>query len=240
MSLPSKKYFDLVERWILGGVPIEKMSMSADRRFRAMLVFEAYQVWVQDKQIRPSDVLRRIAAREYSHILHKAADGDEKAAEYVSAMNIRAGVPRTVTEISNDVALLNFLIGRFSAPVENIERMKVIDASDWLMRQGMKTGDSRSVKAGADLKMTLYDDFKSKDSFADQLPSLDINITGDVSVVKRDRINYTEEEKNRLARKYGLTRQQAVELFQQPDGTWQMQDEETEGELEKDVYAEDS
>lgn len=238
MSLPSKKYFELVERWILGGLSIDQMAMSADRRFRAMLVYEAYQVWLQDKQIRPSDIIRRIAAREYPFFLRKAEEGNEKAAEYVRVLNIRPNVPRSVTEISNDVALLNYLIGRFDTPIDNIERAKVVDASDWLMREGMKMGDARSVKAGADLKMQLYDNFKDKENPADQMPNMEINITGDVTVIKRDRVNYTDEEKAKMGRKYGLTRKQSIELFQQPDGSWQMPDEQPEQEPEKDVFDE--
>jgi len=65
MSKPSEKYFDKVERWLLGGISIEKMVMSPDQRFRAMLAYEVYQRWLQDKQLRASDVLRNIAAREY-------------------------------------------------------------------------------------------------------------------------------------------------------------------------------
>ena len=53
MSKPSEKYFDKVERWLLGGLQIEKIILSPDQRFRALLAYEAYQLWVQDKQIRP-------------------------------------------------------------------------------------------------------------------------------------------------------------------------------------------
>lgn len=225
MSKPSSKYFDLVERWLLGGLPIQRMNMSPDRRFRALLAYEAYQIWIQDKQIRPADIMRRIAAREYPILLHKAEIGDETAKGYVAAMNVRAGVPRTITEISNDVALFNHLVGYFDTPTVNIERAKVSDASDWLIREGMKSGNAKSVKSGADLKMQLYDNFKQEETPAEQMPNMEINITGDVSVVKRDRVNYTDEEKKRLAKKYGLTVRQVVELTQQPDGSWQAADE---------------
>ena len=39
-----------------------------------------------------------------------------------------------------------------------------------------------------------------------------IAITQDVSIVKRDRVNYTEEEKLRMARKYGLTTKDLQEI----------------------------
>ncbi len=238
MSKPSEKFLDKVERWLLGGLTIDKIIMSPDQRFRAMLAYETYQIWLQDKQIRPSEVMRRIAAREYPMLLKKAEDGDVKAQEYVAAMNIRPGVSRTPTEISNDVALLNHIIARFDTPTEAIERAKVQDASDWLIREGMKMGDARSVKSGADLKMQLNNSFQEKEDVAGSMPASDINITGDVSVVKRDRVNYTDEEKKKLARRYGLSERQVIDMIQQSDGSWQMPDEQPEEEPEKDVFAE--
>ncbi len=238
MSKPSEKYFDKVERWLLGGITIDKMILSPDQRFRALLAYEAYQIWLQDKQIRPSDLMRRLAAREYPVLLQKAEEGDEKAMEYVAAMNIRHGVQRTPTEISNDVALFNHIIGRFDTPIDNIERAKVQDASDWLIREGMKMGDARSVKSGADLKMQLNNNFQEKEDVEGQMPTSEINITADVSVIKRDRVNYTEEERKKMARKYGLTDKQVVEMIENADGTWQMPDEAPDPEPEKDVFDE--
>ena len=238
MSKPSEKYFDKVERWLLGGLKIEKIIMSPDQRFRAMLAYEAYQLWIQDKQIRPADIMRRLAAREYPMLLRKAEEGDLRAQEYVDAMKIRPGVPRTPTEISNDVALLNHIIAKFDVPTEAIERAKVQDASDWLIREGMKMGDARSVKSGADLKMQLNNNFQEKENAAEQMPDSDINITGDVSTIKRDRVNYTDEEKKKYARKYGLTDKQVIDMIENSDGSWSMPDEEPEKEPEKDVFDE--
>lgn len=238
MSKPSENFFNKVERWLLGGITIEKMILTPDQRFRALLAYEAYQIWLQDKQIRPSDVMRRLAAREYPVLLRRADDGDQKAQEYVAAMNIRPGIQRTPTEISNDVALFNHIIGRFDTPIDNIEKAKVQDASDWLIREGMKMGDPRSVKSGADLKMQLNNNFQEKENPEDQMPASDINITADVSVVKRDRVNYTDEERKRMARRYGLTDKQVVDMIQNSDGTWQIPEEQPDHEPEKDVFDE--
>lgn len=238
MSKPSENFFNKVERWLLGGITIEKMILTPDQRFRALLAYEAYQIWLQDKQIRPSDVMRRLAAREYPVLLRRAEEGDQKAQEYVAAMNIRPGIQRTPTEISNDVALFNHIIGRFDTPIDNIEKAKVQDASDWLIREGMKMGDPRSVKSGADLKMQLNNNFQEKDNPEDQMPASDINITADVSVVKRDRVNYTDEERKRMARRYGLTDKQVVDMIQNSDGTWQIPEEQPDPEPEKDVFDE--
>lgn len=236
MSKPSSNYMDKVERWILGGVDIGKMAMSPDQRFRAAMAYEAYKIWMQDKQIRPSDIMRRLANREYPTLLAKAKAGDVTAQEYVTALHIREGVSRTITEISNDVAVFNHLVARFDVPTEAIEKAKVLDASDWLIRQGMKTGDARAVKSGADIKMQIHNNFQEKMDAENQLPVTEINITGDVSIIKRDRVNYSDEEKRRMARKYGLSDREVTDMIQSSDGSWQMPAEQEE-ETEKDFFA---
>lgn len=238
MSKPSSNFLEKVERWVMAGVPIEKMAMKPDQRFRATLAYEAYQIWLQDKQIKPTDIMRRLANREYPIILKKAAEGNPLAQEYVEAMNIRPGVSRTITEIANDVAVLNHLVSRFNVPIDDIEKAKVQDASDWLIRTGMEKGDSRSVKSGIDTKMTLYDNFRTKETAGDQISVAQINITGDVSIVKRDRQNYDPKYVESMRRKYGLTKSDVIDMVQGDDGIFSPFLLDGEEEESSDIFIE--
>ena len=59
----------------------------------------------------------------------------------------------------------------------------------------------------------VYKDFDEERDATDEMPDMSrIAITQDVSIVKRDRVNYTEEEKLRMARKYGLTTKDLQEI----------------------------
>jgi len=238
MSKPSQEYLSRVEKWILGGLTIQHMNMTFVQKFRARLAYEAYQVWLTDKQIKPSDLMRRIAAREYSMLLKKADEGNEEARQYVDALHIVPGVARTISEISNDVYVLNWLVSRFDTPVQNIEKAKVVDASDWLIREGMKMGNAKAVKSGADIKMQINNNFNEDDDVADKMPHTEINITGDVSIVKSDRVNYTDEEKRKLARKFGLTMNEVQDMIQDENGVWQLPDEAPEEDNTQDVFSE--
>ena len=82
----------------------------------------------------------------------------------------------------------------------------------------------------------LNNDFKEDKNEADKMPLMEINITGDVSVIKRDRVNYTDEERKRIARKYGLSEKQVINMIQDSNGTWQMPSEEGDKPKEKDIY----
>ena len=40
MSQVSQAFYDKIERWMLGGLDINRMSMSDDQKYRAMVVYE--------------------------------------------------------------------------------------------------------------------------------------------------------------------------------------------------------
>lgn len=220
MSLPSPNFLGKVSKWILQGLPIEGQGMTTPQKYRARVCYEGYQVWLQDKQINPSNLMRRISQREYAILLQDAERGDERAMRYVEALKITPGVERSYDEIANDVATLNHIIKTFTVDTTDIEKAKVVDASDWLIREGMKMGDARAVKSGADIKMQLNHDFDERQDGASRMPNLNPNITGDVGVVKSGQVNYTDEYKAKMARKYGLTIGEVTEMMQGEDGIY--------------------
>ena len=60
------------------------------------------------------------------------------------------------------------------------------------------------------------------------MASLDILITGDVSVIKGDLTNYSEEEKKKLMEKYKLTPTEVKEMVQNDDGVYEQVSEDSE------------
>ena len=235
MSKPSQEYLSKIEKWILGGHELKRMNMTYVQKFRARICYEAYQMWLQDRQIQPTSLMSRIAQRDYAVIIQRAREGDEEARMYLDALNIKDGVPRTISEISNDVYVLNWLIKRFDVATDSIEKAKVQDASDWLIREGKRMGDAKAVKSGADLKLVLNNNFTEGMDAALQMPNPNINITGDVTIVKSDAVNYTEEEIRKLARQYGLTQSEVKEMMQNQDGVY----EEIKDNSGKDYFTED-
>lgn len=236
MSLPSKEYLSRIEKWLLGGLTLERMNMTLVQKFRARLAYEAYQVWMQNKQIRPADLMRRLAARDYDELLYQAAQGNEDAQLYVGALRIRKDEPRTVSEISNDVYVFNWLVGRFSTSESHINRAKYQDAADWLLRTGMQMGGKEGISAvdkGAEKLRVLENNFQEQENAADSMAGMDMQITGDVSVIKSDRVNYTEEEKKRLAAKYHLTPTEVRDMIQNEDGVYEAVDEEKDPFMEE-------
>ena len=229
MSLPSKEYLSRVEKWLLGGFPLERMNMTAKQKFRARLCYEAYKIWEQDKQIRPADLMRRLALRDYSELLSQAALGNSDAQVYVEALKIRPDTPRTVSEITNDVSVFNWLVGRFTSSESHINRAKYQDAADWLIRTGKQMGGKEGISAvdkGAEKLRALENNFQEKENAAENMAGLDVLITNDVSVIKSDRTNYTDAEKKKLAEKYHLTPTEVREMVQDENGVFEEIDEQ--------------
>ena len=231
MAKVSDKYLAVLDKFIFNGLSIKHVAMTEEQKLRTMIVYEAYQMWMTDKQIDPMDTCRRIASRIYGDMLMRA-DTDAHYAALCERLNIRVGVPRDYDRLANDVYTFDHIVGRFHEPARNIERAKVLDASDWLIREGMKSGNERSVKAGADLKMRLHNDFDEQQEGFDNLATTDINITGDVSVVKPDRQNYTDEQKRAFAKRFGLPEREVEELIRNADGVYETAPMEQEEEFD--------
>lgn len=220
MAKVSDKYLSVVDKFIFNGLSIKHVAMTEKQKLRTMIVYEAYQMWMTDKQIDPMETCRRIASRIYGDMLMRA-ENDAHYAALCDKLNIRVGVPRDYDRLANDVYTFDHIVGRFHEPARNIERAKVLDASDWLIREGMKSGNERSVKAGADLKMRLHKDFDNKEEGLDEKMNMDINITGDVSVVKPDRTNYTEQQKREFAKRFGLPEKEVEDLIRNSEGVYE-------------------
>lgn len=217
----SDNYLDKVDNYLLKGLTLEHTRMTTEQKFRTRLVYEAYQIWVSDKGVNPSELLRNLAAREYALILRKAAEGDPISIEYRDALKIEPGVVRPMWAISNDVQTLNHIIAHFHQPTAAIDKAIVHDAGLWLYKHGRDVGDGRDVAKGAKILQELNHNFEDRSNIADNVPTAQIRITGDVGVVKTGRVNYTEEEIRKISKNVGVTFDEAVELIESEKGYYQ-------------------
>ena len=228
MSQPSPTYLDRVRRWIVGGLDIESMNMRLDQKFRALLVHEAYAYWLQDKVAAPRTIITSLARKHYQLYLQQARLGNEDAKMYVDALHITEGVDRSYNEISNDIYLFNYMVGELAVPMQHIHKQVFTDGAMWLIRHGMNTGDGRDVERGLIKLAMINNNFKDDENPQDQMPNTNINITGDVSIIKPDKQSLPDAEKERLRKKYGLTTKELAQQMEEIDGVWQpVEQEET-------------
>lgn len=231
MAKVRDSYLVLLDKWLYNGYPLKSSRMTDEQKLRTEIVYEVYQVWLQNKQIDPMDITRQVAERKYRQMIEQSRVDPEMAERCqqlgIAYIDEKSGQVsrRGQTALYNDVVALNHIIGTFTAPVTNIEKAKVVNASDWLIQHGMATGDGRDVYKGADLKMRLNKEFDEREAGYEDMANADINISDDVSIVKPDRENYTDEEKRKFAKRFGVSEKSVIELMEKADGSFGPEEE---------------
>lgn len=240
MSQPTQNYIDKVVRWAYGQIDLQKMNMRPDQRFRARLALECYHKFMENTAVPVRQMVKRIAARDYALLVKNAAMGIEDAQEMVAALGItqdpETGVvsTRSETNIANDIYVINQLCSRLNVSKQHIQKAMYEDNITWLMGFGRKTGNVSAIKEAQRNLEKINNDFRGDEDPQEQMPNTQINITGDVSVVKEGRQSLSDDERKRLMRKYGLTEKEYAQELEEINGVWQTLDE-TE---EKDIFVE--
>lgn len=235
MSQLSPAYCDKVRKWILGGVPLERVITRPDQQLRALLVTEVYEHWIVTPTINPRKMFQNFAARKYAYLLRCAKEGDKEAKSIVEALNITENSVRSANEIGNDIGLLNYLIGQLSTSKKHIHKLMYESNIEWMQNFGRKTGTWQAVKQANQDLAKINNDFKDDDDPQEQMPNTNINITGDVSIIKSDRRSLDDAEREKLRKKYGLTAKEEMEMREAVDAEYvEVKDDEDE----KDIFIE--
>lgn len=239
MSQPSQNYIDKVVRWAYGQLDLQRINMKPDQRFRARLALECYHKFMENTSVPVRQMVKRIAARDYALLLKNASLGIADAQEMVTALGIRvtddgAISVRSETEVANDIYVINQLCARLNVSKQHIQKAMYEDNITWLMGFGRKTGNVSAIKEAQRNLEKINNDFKGDDDPQEQMPNTQINITGDVSVVKEGRQSLSDDERQRLMRKYGLTEKEYAQELEEINGVWQAPDDEEE----KDIFVE--
>ena len=236
MSQLSANYVDKVVRWTYGQVDLARMNMPLAGQFRARLALEVYMLWQQNKSSNIRRMVINIAARDYNTLMQNAEIGNEEAKAMVEALGIKRneqGVvsARSITNISNDIWLINQLVGRLSVAKNHIQKAIYEDNIDWLIGFAKKTGNVTAMREAQRNLEKINNDFKEDANPADALkPGAERNITGDISIIKPDRENYTDDELRQFAKKIGAKFEDVQEFVEGQDGVMVPADSENDGE----------
>ncbi len=211
MSQLTQNTLTRIDKWLSQGLSIETMFPKAEQRYRMQVCAEFYKRWQQNNDIDPRTTCRNIARRDYELFIKQAGQGNKKAQEMVMALHIDIDdegnvKPRTVTELNNDVAVCNHIIRFFMTDESPRHKAMYLSSAEWLIRTGKQQNNDRAVDKGMQALANVYGNFVEDKDATEEMPDMSrIAITQDVSIVKRDRVNYTDEYKRKMARKYGLT-----------------------------------
>lgn len=210
--------------------------MTYPQKYRAKLVYELYSLFISDKDIDLMETAKRIAARDYAQLLEQANNDNattppriqELSKKYIAALKIKPGTKRSYSELSNDMYVFDKIVGTFDNVSMAVQKAKTINDLDWASREGKKMGDIKSVISAAKERMNLFNNFDEKKNAADQIPNTNINITGDVTVVKPDNKNLTQEELQKIYEKYGVSQKDIIEMKENGEGVFVPSDDKEE------------
>lgn len=250
MSQITQNTLQRIDRWLSFGSSIEAAFPKLEQRYRMQLCAEFYKRWCQNNDIDPRTTCRNIARRDYDLYFSRAAQGDKDAQAMMLALGITVDddgniKPRSVTEINNDVAVCNHIIRFFQTDETPRHKAMFLSSAEWLIRTGKQQNNDRAVSKGMEALSKVYHDFEEEKDAAEEMPDMSrIAITQDVSIVKRDRVNYTDEYKAKMARKYGLTAKDLQDIAdeedignngkeEQPDYIAYMEEEVSEGNAQR-------
>ena len=235
MSQPSAGYIDKITRWAQGGVELGRLNLRPDQRFRALLVMNAYRMMIENPTASPRKVVQNLAARDYALILSNAEMGSEEDKETVAALGIKrdpdtgAITPRRDTEIANDIYCVNLLVGRLNISQNHLDKLLYQSNTRWLSKFGQQTGNVSAIREAQRNLETMNNGWKDDANPADALkPGVERNITGDISVIKPDRSNYTDEELRKFAKKIGAKMEDVQEFVEGQDGVYVAASEDEE------------
>lgn len=223
MSQITQNTLQRIDRWLSFGSSIEAAFPKLEQRYRMQLCAEFYKRWCQNNDIDPRTTCRNIARRDYDLYFSRAAQGDKDAQAMMLALGITVDddgniKPRSVTEINNDVAVCNHIIRFFQTDETPRHKAMFLSSAEWLIRTGKQQNNDRAVSKGMEALSKVYHDFEEEKDAAEEMPDMSrIAITQDVSIVKRDRVNYTDEYKAKMARKYGLTAKDLQDIADEED-----------------------
>ena len=241
MSQPSPTYVSKVVSWATSGVELAKVFPNMEQQFRARLCLECYRLFSENTSVPVRKLVKNIAAREYRMLVDKAKMGDEEASAMIAALGIKynektgAITVRSETNISNDIWVVNQMVARLNVSKKYIHKAMFEDNISWMMNYGRKTGTWQAVKQANQDLAKINNDFKDDDDPQEQMPNTNINITGDVGVVKEGRESLDDAAREALRKKYGLTEKELSVQLEEINGVWQ----EPEAEEEKpDIFDE--
>lgn len=241
MSQITKGTLARIEKWLSCGTSIEKAFPKLEQRYRMQVCAEFYKRWQQNNDIDPRTTCRNIARRDYELFFNQAAQGNKEAQAMMLALNIRLDDegnirPRTITEINNDVTVCNHLIRFFMTDESPRHKAMYLSSAEWLIRTGKQQNNDRAVDKGMQALANVYGNFQEEKDATDEMPDMSrISITQDVSIVKRDRVNYTDEYKAKMARKYGLTAKDMQDI--EEDALLATKPEREDEDTEPDYFA---
>lgn len=203
----SNRFLEKLRKHLETGVPYTDMSFTDEQKRRIEVCMDAYRWFATD----PFMDLKQYIVNRWK---------------------------RTYSELRNDLKVIDYISSFYVDGQRNISSMKVRHSADILMRNGASTGNMKALEGGAKLLMQLdrLDQPETPAEMGDQLINMPVIITDNVSRKFPGKRSSTDEEMERIRRKYGVKKDRWQEMVETETGEYVAAPEEPEEE-DTDTFA---
>lgn len=183
-TLISNKFLDRLRKHLDSGVPLKDMAFTDEQKRRVEVCLDAYKRFETDPYMKLRDYLRNRWKRTYS-------------------------------EIANDLKVIEYIASLYVKGQRNISLMKVRHSANLMMANGASTGNMKAVNDGAKLLVAVDElDKPETAKTGEQLIDMPLVITADVSRKIPGKTTHSEEELDRIRRKWGVKKDRWQDLLE--------------------------
>lgn len=145
---------------------------------------------------------------------------------------------RTMDEIRIDKKVINFIASFYDVGQRNISKMKVMRASELMMKIGVETGNANSIGKGAELMVKVERlDQPEAPQMGEDMAQMPILMTSELNRKDSKKKSSTSEEMARIRKKYGVKMDEWQEMVEVKTGEYasagSLSEEEEESEEEE-------
>lgn len=206
----SDRFLEIVQKHFESGVSIKDLNLSDDQKKRLRVCKATYERFVDNPMMNVRNYLKNFWGR-------------------------------TEAEIRNDNKVITFIISMMSDGTRKFSEYRVRHVGNKLITMGESMGDWKPMEAGAKLliKADKLDQPEGAINLEESTFKLQPVFTQDITKIDKDRKQYSEEEREKLRKKYGAARDHIQEMVQSKTGEFVPADYDEEEDYDNSLIEEE-
>lgn len=180
----STKFYEVLQTHLETGVPVHDLNLSEREQKRIVVCMDAYK-WLEEHPF--SDV----------------------------TVFLRNKHGRTMSEIKRDKETINYIVAQLNTDTKEMSRYRALKATEKAMAASDAMGDMKTLLDGAKTLIRLESLDKPESMLEDlskSVHSLPPVFTTDVTKINSDLTNISDEQREKLLRKYNVLKDKTQEM----------------------------
>lgn len=185
----SNRFFDILQKHLDSGIPLKDMQFTDNQLRRAEICFDVYNKLLHNEMMDVNAYLRN----KYH---------------------------RSVSEIRQDKRVIEYLMNELNSSGKELSRYQIRRTAQNVIRQGKAAGDWKAQIEGAKMlyKAEDLDKPEQGEDIAGSIHELPPVFTTDPTMINRNKKRYSDEDIEKLRRKYHVEKDRTMEMVEAKRG----------------------